>query len=168
MDFLLAESGSLISYLEVIFVGAVKFVLAFIPSEYHDFNFLQTMASTAAGGIAGVLFFYFLSGWLIRQYRKYNPMVRRYFGFYGVDKRYDEFPEEDKKVPFYKKENVLTRFVRNFGFFWFIVLTPVLISIPIGAFLAKRYYANRRNTIVYLSISVVAWSLVLSTIFILF
>jgi hypothetical protein len=45
-----------------------------------------------------------------------------------------------------------------------VILTPVLFSIPIGTFLTTKYYAHKRNILIYLSFSVICWALIISII----
>ena len=75
-------------------------------------------------------------------------------------------PRKRKVFTFTNK--LYVKIKRKYGFLGIIVLTPVLLSIPIGTFLAARFYANRSHTVLYLCASVVLWSLIMSSAIALF
>lgn len=162
MDFFLLAIGNLINHLEVIIVSGIKFFLASPVSYLNGFNYLQTVLFTTIGGIAGLFFFFFFSGWLIRRYRILLIFLeRRYKQSFTLNKL-----KQIRKNSVNVEKSKLLNFVMNkMGFFGFILLTPVVLSIPIGAFIAKRYYSNKRYILVYLSLSVVFWAVLLSALF---
>jgi hypothetical protein len=45
-----------------------------------------------------------------------------------------------------------------------VILTPILLSIPFGTFLAITYYSHHRHILAYLAASVVCWTFILTTI----
>jgi hypothetical protein len=49
-----------------------------------------------------------------------------------------------------------------------IVTTPVLLSIPLGAFLARRYYSHQRRIVLYMMGSIMGWGILLSAFLRLF
>ncbi|MDA9820488.1 hypothetical protein N9C06_06170, partial [Salibacteraceae bacterium] len=51
--------------------------------------------------------------------------------------------------------------VKNYGLTGLCLVLGV-ISIPLSALLAARYFRHRKDTLVYLSISVLAWALLLT------
>ena len=65
--------------LQVLVVSGIKFLFAPFISIGYGFNYIQTALTTALGGILGILFFYFLSKWIIAQYYKYSPSIYSYF-----------------------------------------------------------------------------------------
>ena len=158
----LLAAGNLINHLEVIIVSGIKFLLASPVSYLNGFNYFQTVVFTTIGGIAGIMFFFFLSGWMIRQYRiLLIYLERRYKQSFTVQ----TLKQIRKNSKNFEKNRILTYAMNKLGFFGFILLTPVVLSIPIGAFIAKRYYSNKRFILVYLSLSVVFWAVLLSALF---
>ncbi|MCH1437425.1 MAG: hypothetical protein L7U70_05005 [Flavobacteriales bacterium] len=54
--------------------------------------------------------------------------------------------------------------IRNYGLFGLSIFSPVLISIPVGAFLAARFFDNQKYVaLAVMSISVVLWSVSISS-----
>lgn len=155
--------------IQVVIISGVKFLFAPLISIGYGFNYLQTVLFTTAGGIMGILFFYFFSKWIIIQYTKYCPIVFSYFTGEKVDKAKKILNcDQPSKKKFTRKNKIIISLRNRYGLFGIILLTPVLLSIPIGAFLAQKYYSKKANILLYMSISVIFWSLSISTIFFLF
>ena len=154
--------------LQVLIISAIKFIFAPFISIGYGFNYLQTVIITAAGGILGILFFYFLSKWIIRQYYLYSPFVFSYFTGEKIEKSRKKLSETKPIRKKFTRQNRRIVNIRNkYGYIGIILLTPVLLSIPIGAFLAQKYYSKKNNILIYLSISIVLWSLFISSVFFL-
>lgn len=155
--------------IQILIVSGIKFLFAPLISIGYGFNYFQTVIFTTAGGILGILFFYFLSKWIIRQYNKFCPIVFSYFTGEKVEKAKKILNcDQPPKKKFTRKNKIIINIRRKYGFFGIIFLTPILLSIPIGAFLAQKYYSKKANVLVYMSISVVLWSFFISSIFFLF
>jgi uncharacterized oligopeptide transporter (OPT) family protein len=160
---------SVFKLIQVLLISGIKFLFAPLISMGYGFNFFQTVLFTAIGGILGILFFYFLSKWLILQYNKYCPVIFSYFTGERVDraKKFLRCQEINKKRFSHKSRRIIN--LRNkYGLLGIVLLTPVLFSIPIGAFLARRYYSKNTNVLVYMSLSVVVWSFFISGVIFLF
>lgn len=154
--------------LMVVLLSGVKFLFAPIISIGYGYNFLQTLFITSVGGIIGVFFFYFLSKWLIQKYYRYCPVIVFYFaGEKARQKLIDSRCGRENKKKFTKKNKFIIKARKNYGFIGIILLTPILLSIPIGAFIAQKYYSKNKNILLYLSLSVTIWSACLSSIYFL-
>ena len=161
--------SALLKLLIVFVLSSVKFLLAPPLSFGLGLNYLQTVASTSAGGIMGVILFFYFSRLLIRLYDRYvrkhvHIIVHRIASrlqlqHYAV--RF--FPLTRKKKIFNYTNRLIVKVRRNYGFFGLILLTPVLFSIPLGSFLVARFYPKRRNSILYLAASVILWSFLMSS-----
>jgi hypothetical protein len=155
--------------IQVVIISGVKFLFAPFVSIGYGFNYLQTVVLTTLGGIAGLLFFYYLSKWMMRVYFKICPVVVSYFGGEEARKALQESQcrKPDKKK-FTRKNKTIVNIRKKYGLIGIIFLTPVLLSIPIGAFLAQKYYAKKSRILVYLSLSVIMWSFFISSFYFLF
>ncbi len=159
--------SSLLKLLIVFALSSVKFLLAPPLSFGMGLNFIQTLISTSAGGIMGVFVFFFMSRWLIRYYEKhFSGMVHK--KVHAIAGKFDvkhlaerHFPTTKKIFTFNNK--LFVRIRRTYGLIGLIILTPVLLSIPLGTFLITRFYPDRRHLVLYLSASVVFWSLLMSS-----
>jgi len=162
-------SVSVFKLIQVVILSGIKFLFAPLISIGYGFNYFQTVIFTTIGGVAGLLFFYFLSKWIIRQYLTFCPFVFSYFTGEKVEKakKILNCSEQPKKV-FTKRNRYLINFRFKYGYFGLILLTPVLLSIPLGAFLAQKYYSKKTNVLIHMSISVIMWSFCISSVFFLF
>jgi hypothetical protein len=149
-------------------VSSIKFLFAPALSFSMGLNFIQTWISTSAGGIMGVVVFFFVSRWFLHLYL-------RYFSYYThlIRVRIHSFLNLSipKFIParrFTKRNRFIIKLVRKYGLFGIVAMTPVLLSIPVGTFIATRYYSTNRYLLVYLSASVIFWSLFMSSAISLF
>jgi uncharacterized oligopeptide transporter (OPT) family protein len=156
--------------LQILILSGVKFIFAPLISIGYGFNYFQTVLITTIGGILGFLFFFYLSRWLILQFNRLCPIVFSYFTGNTVEKAKEilNCGEPKKKKAFSRKSRTIVTIRKKYGFLGIIMLTPVLLSIPIGAFLAQKYYSKRSNVLVYLSLSIILWSFLISSVFFLF
>jgi len=165
----LVNGLNVLELLSIVLLSGIKFLFAPIISIGYGYSFLQTIILTSVGGILGVFFFYFLSKWIIRKYYHYCPVIVSYFA--GEDAKQKVIQSQcgkKNKKSFTKKNKFIIKARRNYGFLGIIFLTPILLSIPIGAFLAQKYYSKNKRILVYLSLSVAIWSTCLSSMYFLF
>ena len=149
-------------------MSTIKFLFAPALAFGMGLNFIQTWLSTTAGGIVGVVAFFFLSKWLLQLYT-------RHFFYYSLKIRVKIYNLLNVTMPqfiparkFTKRNRIIIKIVKKFGMAGIVILTPVLLSIPLGTFIATRYYSANRFLLVYLCISVLFWSLLMSSAFSLF
>jgi hypothetical protein len=160
---------NVLELLSVVVLSGIKFLFAPIISIGYGYNFSQTILMTSIGGILGIFFFYFLSKWIIKKYYLYCPDIVSYFAGEEAKQRLIQSQcGRKKKKTFTKRNKFIIKMRKNYGFLGIILLTPVLLSIPIGAFLAQKYYSKNKNILVYLSLSVTIWSACLSSMYFLF
>ena len=151
---------------QVVVISGIKFIFAPVISIGYGFSYLQTVMFTTLGGIAGLFFFYYLSRWMIRLYFKLCPVVISYFGGEEAKKALQESQcKKPNRKKFTRKNKTIINIRNKYGLFGIVLLTPVLLSIPIGAFLAQKYYSKKSNVLVYLSLSVLMWSFFISSLY---
>lgn len=107
------------------------------------------------GGLIGVFFFFYLSSAIML-------LISRMAA--GSDKKKPSKP----KKKFTWKNKIIVHVKREYGLIGLAAITPVLLSIPLGTFLAARFFRNPRKVILYLSASVVVWSVIVSSVVIIF
>lgn len=136
-------------------MSAVKFVAGALMAVPFDWTYWQTLIVTALGGIIGVLFFFYFSQWVIALISSYKNKLYFLFGVNAND--------GSKKKVFNWRNRLIVRVVKTFGLFGIAAITPALLSIPLGTFIATRYFRNKRKVVAYLCVSVVVWAFILST-----
>lgn len=139
--------------LSVFLLSSVKFGLGGIPLAIagYGFNFIKTVIVTSSGGISGVYFFLILSEKLLNTWYKLFPK---------------NLNQGRKKFTIKNKVIVLVK--NKFGLLGLSIITPLILSIPLGVFLALRYYKNKKLILVYMAFSVLGTALILSSLRVFF
>ncbi len=131
-------------------IASVKFAITvptFILSQNPPLPFWQALLFGVSSGTFGIIFFMLVSKYLIKAW----SWVMRFF---GLDRN-----KKPKKI-FSKKTRRLVRIKSKYGLVGIALLNPIVISIPIGTFIAVRFYKNRKKVFLYLFAGVVFWSVV--------
>jgi len=156
--------GVLLKQLGILFISSVKFLVAAPASYLFGYSYLHTLANTSIGGLIGVAVFFFLSRAILRFYLRHFPMYFRALQQITGMHRHKLKVQSNKTGKIFNRKNRMIIKIRNrFGYAGIIILTPVLFSIPVGTFLALKYYSQKRSLLPMLSLSVLAWSLILTT-----
>ncbi len=158
--------GFLIKQLGILLVSAVKFIVAAPASSLLGFSYLHTIINTSIGGWLGVIVFYYLGRYIFSHFafwrRGVKTFYRKIIGL-PVNSIGSLQPDMSGKKVFTRRNRIIVKIIVRFGFPGLIILTPVLLSIPLGTFLVVRYYSYRRWKVAWLTLSVLGWSVVLST-----
>ena len=146
--------GDPLKILLYILLSSVKFAagppFAYYSNTY-DFTYLEIILYSITGGMFGVFVFTFFSSkilelwqWIIWRMKK---TVRRKgvfsepspdIEFKGVI-RYTMAGENIRKKVFTKKNRRIVKLWKKYGEFGVAFLTPIILSIPLGTFIATRY-----------------------------
>jgi len=141
----------LVQILLAILFSSFKFAATFpLVILQFKFSFLETVLWTNVGGIAGIYFFAFLSGKLIAWWNR---------NFRGTRHK-NALKEEQPKKVFTKRNRRIIRIKQQYGLIGIAIATPFLLSIPVGVFLAVRYYRSSSVKFIYLIASNVVWSVI--------
>jgi len=141
-----------------------KIILAFLTCSFAfkigfpttlfvcKYSFVKTMIVACSGGIAGNIFFTNLSAAIIKgihNFRLKRNLIHR------------------KKI-FTKTNRRIIRVKQRFGLAGIAFITPPILSTPLGAFLAERFYKDKKKIILYLSAATIFWGLALYLILLMF
>ena len=61
---------------------------------------------------------------------------------------------------FTKKNKMIVRMRRRYGMWGIVILSPVILSIPVGALLGNKYFSHDHHFIPYMLLSIVIWGIV--------
>lgn len=142
----------------VFLLSTVKFVFGGVPLALaYGFSFFKAVVITSLGGFSGILIFVAVSDFLLKKYK-----ARKH------KKEHDHpSPKKNKKI-FSKKNRMIIHVKQRFGLIGIATLTPLLFSIPLGCFLATRYFKDKQRVILYMFVSILFWSVSISSFQLLF
>ncbi|HRG52708.1 MAG TPA: hypothetical protein PLL00_07725 [Bacteroidia bacterium] len=149
--------GSWWEIVSVFLLSTVKFVLGGVPLALTlGFSFFEAVVVTSLGGFTGVLIFVGLSDLILKKVKHLKH-----------HKQHDVKAKKDKKK-FTRKNRLIITVKQRFGLLGIAGLTPFLFSIPIGCFIATRYFKDKQKIIIYMFASVLLWSISISSFKLLF
>ena len=113
-------------------------------------NYLLALVSSCTGAVFGSVLFTYLFAGILKWWDKVKEGM---------------FSSKHPKKIFTKFNRRVIRIKHRFGLTGIAILTPIFLSIPIGAFLAERFYKDKKKVIIYLSISAISWCFILYFIY---
>jgi uncharacterized membrane protein len=139
----------------VFLLSTVKFVFGAVPFALGlGFSFFEAVTVTTAGGFTGVTIFVLMSERIVARIKRRKR-----------EKLHDAHLTKKK---FTRKNKMIVRVKLRFGLLGIAFLTPLLLSIPIGCFLAVRYFQHKQKIIIYMFCSIIFWSVAISSLKLLF
>lgn len=127
-------------------LAMVKFAFSQMTATGFGFGFVSTWVISTAGGCTGILLFFYGGGWFMARARR-SKLRRQVEG-------------RAAKPSFTRTNRAIVRVKRSQGLSGLAFITPALISIPIGAVLAAKYFRHERRTLPIMLSSVAIWGLV--------
>ncbi|HTL83178.1 MAG TPA: hypothetical protein VL651_15800 [Bacteroidia bacterium] len=143
--------------LEVALISSVKFLFAPFEAERYDFNFGQSFAVTTIGGIVGIMVFYYAGTNIAMWWRHVKAIIKSIFL-----RKPAAVIERKPSRNFTRNRRFVVRVKMKFGLTGIAVITPCIISIPIGTIIAAQFFRRRKPVLLYLTTSLVLWSLILN------
>ena len=131
-------------YISAFLASMVVFKIGMVTAAgLFKLNYLKCIISTTAGGVFSTIIFTYLSDVIIKWW----------------DKLKDKWvTKKGPKKHFTKANRRIIKVKHRFGLVGIAALTPVLLSIPLGAFLAERFYKDKKKVILYTAISLLVWA----------
>jgi len=144
------DSREWIELLIIFFTSAVKFGIGGVPLAVFEakYDFFMAITVTVSGGFTGTVFFTYLSDWLIKGIKK-------------AKKKYTDPEKLKKQKKFTFTNKLIVKAKQRFGLKGIAFITPSLLSIPLGCFIAVRYYKDKRRIISAMCISIFLWAVFL-------
>ena len=158
-------------FLHIVLLASVKYILTLPYAMIIGMEYKEALPAVLLGGIGGFLFFYYISqrfvnplDYLLMLFCKITPTVFKN----RFNTQCDRKKSKKRIKVFSRRTRFIARFKNSYGFWGIIVTTPVFLTIPLGAFLISKYYSRRPYILLYVIISIVAWTGVLTGIVHLF
>ena len=138
-----------VEIISVFLLSTIKFVFGGVPMALGlGFSYFESITVTTLGGCFGVAVFVFTSDKLIAFFKEREAQKRI------------KNPNATPKKKFNKKNRMIISVKRRFGLLGFSILIPFLIPIPIGCFLAVRYFNDKQKILRYMFLSILFWSVI--------
>ena len=128
----------------LIIASGLKFFLAPTATVLAGYSFIETICITISGGFLGFVLFFKFGTFIGKLLKKYFP--------------------SKEKPRFTRKNRFIVKIKSKYGLYGIALLTPCLFSIPLGAILASLFYSKDKRTIPMFTVSIVIWSLVLTSL----
>ncbi|MFY9309112.1 MAG: hypothetical protein WAQ28_08720 [Bacteroidia bacterium] len=140
----------------VFFLSTVKFVFGGLVYAVAKFPFFKAVTVTCLGGFTGSTFFVYSSDWLIAYFKRRKALKKL------------KNPNAPPKKKFTRMNKIVVLAKKRFGLLGIALLTPSLLSIPIGCFIAVRYFKDKQRIIVFMYGSILFWSVFICSFKLLF
>ena len=153
--------------LHVILLASVKYLLTIPYARLIGLSYEQALVAVLLGGIGGFLFFFYLSAWFNARIKKTAPFICKFIPLF-IQAKYKGYCEKQKNKKHSRIFSRTSRFIvsmrKNYGFWGIVITTPILLTIPFGAFLVNKYYARKKYVVTYMILSIVGWAFVLTSL----
>lgn len=132
----------LLKIISVFLLSSVKFGIGGVPAAvFANFPFFKAMLITISGGITGVVVFAYLSDW--------------------INHRLKNMVSKKPKKKFTLTNKIIVYVKKYFGLIGISIITPLVLSIPLGVFIAVKFYHDKNKVIRYMFVSITVWAVVL-------
>ena len=149
----------------VVLLSSVKFVGGVPLSFAYGFGYVETILFTVTGGMTGVLVVIYGTVYITR----FTIWINKTWLHLSREKEQVTLASVPMvKVKSLGRKRRIRRFIRlwkKYGLIGIALITPILISIPVGTFLATRLVASKRKVFFYMFGSVLFWSVFIATLF---
>jgi hypothetical protein len=156
---------------QLFLLASLKYILTVPYILLLEIEFKYALPTIVIGGIGGFFFFYFLSKKVVRIFTILIPRIHRFLAA-RIKSEYGKicvswFRPRHKPV-FSLRNRMIIRVKKSYGLWGIVIATPVLLSIPVGAFIASHYYSKDKRVIGYMLLSITGWGVIFSSILFLF
>ncbi len=159
----------ILKFASVIMVASIKYFWATPYSFGLSLTIWETLLFIQAGGILGFLFYYYFFGFLFKEIKLLWPIVYSFtpvlfkvrFEMWLIRHRL----KRNNSRKFTHRNKIIVKMRQRFGIWGIVILSPVILSIPVGALLGNKYFKHNHHFIPYMILSIVIWGVVSVTLF---
>jgi hypothetical protein len=127
------------------------FLMAMVKYFYSPFyafatgeSFWISYITIALGGIASFSFFYYISTFIVISTRFIKPVMDRIIPEKTAANYREKRELKKSRRKKFTKRNRLMMKMKKSGMWLIILTTPVLLSLPVGAFLLNKYFSHNK------------------------
>lgn len=139
----------------VFLTSLLGFAKVSVPTavSLFGFNFWKVLLVTCSGSFIGILIFTYISSAFLKWWERFKLTY---------------FKNHQRPKVFTKTNRVIIKIKKRFGLWGIALFIPIGLSIPLGTFIAERYYKNKKKIIIVLSVSVILWNICIYFILLFF
>ena len=157
-----------VKIVNVFLLATVKYFYTPIYAFIIGLDYFETIITFLSGGLFGFFVFYYLSNVLILSARILKPTFIKFIPA-GILKRIQSWKQErvikrKNRKKFTKRNKMIVKARSNYGMWGICLLTPILLSIPLGAFLLRKYYHHRREAIPAMVLTIMIEGMIISIV----
>ncbi len=149
----------ILKIINVLLLSTIKYFYTPIYAHMIGLDFWSTLFTMISGGIGGFLLYYYFSSILILSSKHLKPKIKKLlpestlvaYRNFQVKRR----EKRKNKKKFTRRNRFMVKFGREYGMISLILLTPVLVSLILGAFLLRRYYFKNPLALPFMLLSIV-------------
>lgn len=157
----------ILKIISVALFATVKYIFTLPYALFIGLNYMQSILAIVVGGTIGFIFFYYMNEWLLKLLKRFKLYLFKAPSFGCLLHCIHDMWVNRRRKIFTKKSRFIVRMKSSYGLLGLIVATPVLLSIPFGAFLAKRYFSQHKMVPLYMSLSITGWCGILTGVVLL-
>ena len=131
------------------------FLMAMVKYFYAPFyayasgeSFWISYVTIALGGITSFSFFYYISSFIFISDKVIKPVVDKLLPEKVLTKIKERREHKKSKRRKFTKRNRLILKFKQSGMWIIILTTPVLLSLPVGAFLLNKYFTHKKTAFI--------------------
>lgn len=138
----------------IFFLSTVKLLFSPGAAIASGLSLPTAIAATSSGGCTGVVFFYYFGRWFGD---KLNNIFKKRTGHQAL------ILKTAKNSPIFNRRNrFIIQVKRRTGMIGLALLTPAIISVPIGSVLAARFFYDSKWMLPLLLLSTIIWCIFLT------
>ncbi len=136
--------SDLLPILAIIGLAGSKYIVALALIFAGDFNFWQSISLAIFGGMLGVIVFSYFGDALKNAWQRIFPNKN-----------------QPDKIRMTKMKRAIVRVRKSYGLAGIAFLTPIILTVPVGAMLASTFYKNKLQVFAYMFAAFTFWSVLL-------
>jgi len=141
----------LLKIINVFLLATVKYFYTPMYAFIIGLGFFETLLTVWIGGVSGFFAFYYISNILILSARVLKPVIIKHTPESVLSRlrswKHQRAQKRKGRKKFSKRNKLVVKTRNKYGLWGICLLTPVLLSIPLGAFLLRKYYHSEKKAI---------------------
>lgn len=151
--------------LQVFLLAMIKYFYAPIYGIAIGLGFWWNYFALVAGGVIGFYLYYYFSRRLINIIRLIGQYFKKLKSENINTKANASVKKSHPSKIIFKRNRWIVKLKHHYGMWGIIILTPVLLSLPIGAFLLRKYYYNNKKALPLMFMSIIVEGFILCLLY---